>query len=172
MLSVQVYDKRMLLIRLSNDLQTCMDSLQEPNVLHAHLKEMYAQYPKVRCHEWKYHPEDEEKAELGRQRQFLERSLASRLPLLLSDATSSHSEALHTLKENVDLIHKISELRKELHAARLQNKSDASIQGMSRFQGRGLRNFWVFYVSFQRSDESRLSHCNTTVEWAGWTPTS
>ena len=52
----------------------------------------------VRCHEWKYHPEDEEKAELGRQRQFLERSLASRLPLLVSGATSSHSEALHTLK--------------------------------------------------------------------------
>uniref|UniRef100_UPI00358FA67B cilia- and flagella-associated protein 57-like n=1 Tax=Myxine glutinosa TaxID=7769 RepID=UPI00358FA67B len=116
----KVHDMHSLLTKFGNDLHTSIGYLQQPKVLHAYLEKLHAQYSQHQASPMEP-KNDEEEAEHGRKREFLEKSLVSRFHSPASDARSSHIDAKSIFKENVKLLQELSELRKELQVAQRQS---------------------------------------------------
>ncbi|KAM7402726.1 hypothetical protein PAMP_017940 [Pampus punctatissimus] len=117
----KVKDLEMHLQRLRSDLHNCAGFIQEPKKLKDSMQMIYAQYVQTDGVE-NSSVDDEIQKTFRRQRDHLERTVASLKTRLAKSAEEHEKVYVKIMKENVTLITEINELRKELRLARTQVK--------------------------------------------------
>ncbi|KAJ3117421.1 Cilia- and flagella-associated protein 57 [Phlyctochytrium bullatum] len=108
--------------RFKVDLNECVQYIQEPKQLKASVKKLYQKYCKEAI-------KDEETIEVdvqqeyARQREYLERTVASLRRKVLKDQGIHRTDNVRIMQENVALIKEINQLRKDLRAVRQKEKA-------------------------------------------------
>eukprot|EP00064_Thunnus_orientalis_P003706 superscaffoldBa00000314_g3717 len=117
----KVKDLETHLQRLKSDLHNCAGFIQEPRKLKDSIQMIYAQYVQTDGVE-NSSADNEIQRAFHRQRDHLERTVASLKTRLAKSAEEHEKVYVKIMKENVTLITEINELRKELRLARTQVK--------------------------------------------------
>ncbi|XP_066926478.1 cilia- and flagella-associated protein 57-like [Clytia hemisphaerica] len=132
-----VHDKQALVKRFKTDLHNAAGFIQEPKKLKEHVKELYGKYVSDDTPEEASVDLDIQK-EYARQREHLERSVASLRKKLAKDTEIHRADNVRIMQENVYLIKEINDLRRELKNARTQvHDLEASINVMRKHQNAG-----------------------------------
>ncbi|KAJ3293662.1 Cilia- and flagella-associated protein 57 [Borealophlyctis nickersoniae] len=127
--------------RFKVDLNECVQFIQEPKVLKAHLKKLYQKYCK--SHDTPTSAlEADVQAEYARQREHLERTVASLRRKVLKDQGLHRQDNVRIMAENVALIKEINQLRRDLKGARAREKAaEVGVKGLQggpeKVEGKG-----------------------------------
>uniref|UniRef100_A0A4W3H1C6 Cilia- and flagella-associated protein 57 n=1 Tax=Callorhinchus milii TaxID=7868 RepID=A0A4W3H1C6_CALMI len=106
--------------RFKTDLYHCVAFIQEPRKLKESVRELYEKYvPQSDVFEIAVVDADIQR-EFGRQRDHLERSIATLQKKLVKDTEIHRTDNVRIMQENVILIKEINDLRHDLKAARIQ----------------------------------------------------
>ncbi|XP_019645355.1 PREDICTED: cilia- and flagella-associated protein 57-like [Branchiostoma belcheri] len=105
--------------RFKTDLHNCVAYIQDPKMLKESIKQLYATYVQDDTIESASVDADIQK-EYARQREHLERSVASLRKKLSKDTEIHRADNVRIMQENVLLIKEINDLRRELKIARTQ----------------------------------------------------
>ncbi|KAJ3330947.1 Cilia- and flagella-associated protein 57 [Blyttiomyces sp. JEL0837] len=111
-----------LIKRFKVDLNECVQFIQEPKLLKAQLKILYQKYCKdtVRDEETM---EVDIQQEYARQREYLERTVASLRKKVAKDQGLHRADNVRIMQENVALIKEINQLRKDLRGIRQKERA-------------------------------------------------
>ncbi|XP_043554833.1 cilia- and flagella-associated protein 57 isoform X2 [Chiloscyllium plagiosum] len=102
------------------DLYNCIAFIQEPKKLKDSVRQLYEKYvPQSEVFEIATVDSNIQK-EFGRQRNHLEKSIATLQKKLLKDTEIHRADNVHIMQENVALIKEINDLRHELKVARIK----------------------------------------------------
>ncbi|XP_048457939.1 cilia- and flagella-associated protein 57 isoform X3 [Rhincodon typus] len=106
--------------RFKTDLYNCVAFIQDPKKLKDSVWQLYEKYvPQSEVFEIAAVDSDIQK-EFGRQRNHLEKSIATLQKKLLKDTEIHRADNVHIMQENVALIKEINDLRHELKVARIK----------------------------------------------------
>ncbi|XP_072366701.1 cilia- and flagella-associated protein 57 [Scyliorhinus torazame] len=106
--------------RFKTDLYNCVAFIQEPKKLKESIWQVYAKYvPQSEVFEIAAVDSDIQR-EFGRQRNHLEKSIATLQKKLLKDTEIHRADNVHIMQENVALIKEINDLRHELKVSRIK----------------------------------------------------
>lgn len=115
----RVRDKEAVVKRFKTDLHNCVGYIQDPKMLKESIKALYQKHVQEDITESASVDADIQK-EYSRQREHLERSVASLRKKLAKDSEIHRADNVRIMQENVSLIKEINDLRKELKIARTQ----------------------------------------------------
>ncbi|KAJ3044625.1 Cilia- and flagella-associated protein 57 [Rhizophlyctis rosea] len=138
--------------RFKVDLNECVQFIQEPKVLKAHIKKLYQKYCKTAttASTSTASLDIDVQAEYARQREHLERTVASLRRQVTKDQSLHRADNVRIMAENVALIKEINQLRRDLRGSRAREKAaEAGIkaaQSAAKGQGEWWGNFVVFGV--------------------------
>jgi len=113
----RVRDKEAVVKRFKTDLHNCVGYIQDPKMLKESIKALYQKHVQEDITESASVDADIQK-EYARQREHLERSVASLRKKLAKDSEIHRADNVRIMQENVSLIKEINDLRKELKIAR------------------------------------------------------
>ncbi|XP_052776281.1 cilia- and flagella-associated protein 57-like isoform X2 [Mya arenaria] len=132
----RVRDKEAVVKRFKTDLHNCVGYIQDPKMLKESIKALYTKHVQEDITESASVDADIQK-EYSRQREHLERSVASLRKKLAKDSEIHRADNVRIMQENVSLIKEINDLRKELKIARTQiHDLEAAIkQNMKKEKG-------------------------------------
>lgn len=129
-----VHDVEAVVKRFKTDLHNAAGYIQEPKKLKEHVKELYCKYVSDDTPEQAGVDADIQK-EYARQREHLERSVASLRKKLAKDTEIHRADNVRIMQENVSLIKEINDLRRELKIARSQvHDMEANLKVIRRQQ--------------------------------------
>jgi WD40 repeat protein len=117
--------------RLKTDLHNCVGYIQDPKLLKDSIKAMYQKHVQEDMAETASVDADIQK-EFARQREHLERSVASLRKKLVKDSEIHRSDNVRIMQENVSLIKEINDLRRELKQSRTQVHDLEAALGLHR----------------------------------------
>lgn len=103
--------------RFKTDLHNCVGYIQDPKLLKESIRALYQKHVQEDISETASVDADIQK-EYARQREHLERSVASLRKKLVKDTEIHRADNVRIMQENVTLIKEINDLRKELKIAR------------------------------------------------------
>lgn len=115
----RVRDSEAIIKRIKTDLHNCVGNLQDPKKLKESIKEIYEKHVHDDTAESSVVDADIQK-EYARQREHLERSVASLRKKLSKDTEIHRADNVRIMQENVMLIKEINDLRRELKISRTQ----------------------------------------------------
>ncbi|KAK3612310.1 hypothetical protein CHS0354_011028 [Potamilus streckersoni] len=115
----KVRDVEAVVKRFKTDLHNCVGYIQDPKMLKESIKALYQKHVQEDITESASVDADIQK-EYSRQREHLERSVASLRKKLTKDSEIHRADNVRIMQENVSLIKEINDLRKELKIARTQ----------------------------------------------------
>lgn len=115
----RVRDVEAVVKRFKTDLHNCVGYIQDPKMLKESIKALYQKHVQEDITESASVDADIQK-EYSRQREHLERSVASLRKKLAKDSEIHRADNVRIMQENVSLIKEINDLRKELKIARTQ----------------------------------------------------
>lgn len=115
----KVHDIKAKLKQFKTDLHNCVGYIQDPKMLKETIKALYAKHVRDDITESASVDADIQK-EYSRQREHLERSVASLRKKLAKDSEIHRADNVRIMQENVSLIKEINDLRRELKIARTQ----------------------------------------------------
>ncbi|KAH3831997.1 cilia- and flagella-associated protein 57-like [Dreissena polymorpha] len=132
----RVRDKEAVVKRFKTDLHNCVGYIQDPKMLKESIKALYTKHVQEDITESASVDADIQK-EYSRQREHLERSVASLRKKLAKDSEIHRADNVRIMQENVSLIKEINDLRRELKIARTQiHDLEAAIkQNMKKEKG-------------------------------------
>uniref|UniRef100_A0A4W5P762 Cilia and flagella associated protein 57 n=1 Tax=Hucho hucho TaxID=62062 RepID=A0A4W5P762_9TELE len=122
----KVRDVEALVRRFKTDLHNCVGFIQEPKRLKDSIRDLYDRYAQqsdmvrqrwLLCREY------------ARQREHLERNVASLKRKLAQDNVVHHADNVKIMQENVTLISEVNDLRRQLHLVRSQVHDYKSLMG-------------------------------------------
>ncbi|XP_033738759.1 cilia- and flagella-associated protein 57-like [Pecten maximus] len=115
----KVRDVEAVVKRFKTDLHNCVGYIQDPKMLKESIKALYSKHVQEDVTESASVDADIQK-EYSRQREHLERSVASLRKKLSKDSEIHRADNVRIMQENVSLIKEINDLRRELKIARTQ----------------------------------------------------
>lgn len=115
----RVRDVEAVVKRFKTDLYNCVGFIQEPKKLKENVKSLYQKYVQDESLDSAGVDADIQR-EYARQREHLERSVASLRKKLAKDSEIHRADNVRIMQENVTLIKEINDLRRELKIARTQ----------------------------------------------------
>lgn len=127
----KVRDVEAVVKRFKTDLHNCMAYIQEPKMLADSTKALYTKYVQEDITETAT-GDAEIQNEYSRQREHLERSVASLRKKLAKDSEIHRADNVRIMQENVSLIKEINDLRKELKIVRVKNHDLEAALGLHR----------------------------------------
>ncbi|XP_028390638.1 cilia- and flagella-associated protein 57-like [Dendronephthya gigantea] len=134
----KVTDIEAVVKRFKTDLYNCVGFIQEPKKLKESVKQLYQKYVQDDTNESSASVDADIQREYARQREHLERSVASLRKKLEKDNEIHRADNVRIMQENVSLIKEINDLRRELKIARTQvHDLEAALGVMRRTQGSG-----------------------------------
>ncbi|XP_063431022.1 cilia- and flagella-associated protein 57-like [Mytilus galloprovincialis] len=113
----KVRDVEAVVKRFKTDLHNCVGYIQDPKMLKESIKALYSKHVQEDITESASVDADIQK-EYSRQREHLERSVASLRKKLAKDSGIHRADNVRIMQENVSLIKEINDLRRELKIAR------------------------------------------------------
>uniref|UniRef100_A0A4W4FFW9 EML-like second beta-propeller domain-containing protein n=1 Tax=Electrophorus electricus TaxID=8005 RepID=A0A4W4FFW9_ELEEL len=128
----RVTDIEALVCRFKTDLHNCVGFIQEPKKLKDSIRELYERYVQQSDVVEIVGLDADIQQEFSRQREHLDRTVASLKRKLVKDAEVHRGRHVKIMKENVWLIKEINELRKELHLARAHAHNIETQAGIGR----------------------------------------
>ncbi|CDQ97658.1 unnamed protein product [Oncorhynchus mykiss] len=131
-LFTQVRDVEALVRRFKTDLHNCVGFIQEPKRLKDSIRELYDHYVQQSDVVDIVGVDADIQREYSRQREHLERNVASLKRKLAKDTEVHRTENVKIMKENVSLIKEINDLRRELRLVRTQVHDNKSQSGISK----------------------------------------
>ncbi|KAJ3220181.1 Cilia- and flagella-associated protein 57 [Dinochytrium kinnereticum] len=108
--------------RFKVDLNECVQYIQEPKQLKASIKRLYQRYCKEAIKDEETMEVDVQQ-EYARQREYLERTVASLRKKVTKDQGIHRSDNVRIMQENVALIKEINQLRRDLRVVRQKEKA-------------------------------------------------
>ncbi|KAI9207651.1 uncharacterized protein BJ171DRAFT_278901 [Polychytrium aggregatum] len=108
--------------RFKRDVNNCVQYIQEPAQLMAHVKELFGKYSR----EWVKDDVEMEldiQEEYARQKQHLRRTVRTLRKQVMEDQGSHKADNLDVMNENVLLIKEINQLRKEMRISKQKEKA-------------------------------------------------
>ncbi|XP_043941309.1 cilia- and flagella-associated protein 57 [Protopterus annectens] len=114
----KVRDVEALVKRFKTDLHNCVGFIQEPKKLKESIREMFEKYVQQSDVVEIVGVDADIQREYARQREHLERSVASLHKKLLKDSEIHRTDNVRIMQENVTLIKEINDLRRELKVSR------------------------------------------------------
>ncbi|XP_060606574.1 cilia- and flagella-associated protein 57-like [Ruditapes philippinarum] len=131
----RVRDKEAVVKRFKTDLHNCVGYIQDPKMLKESIKALYQKHVQEDITESASVDADIQK-EYSRQREHLERSVASLRKKLAKDSEIHRADNVRIMQENVSLIKEINDLRKELKIARTMiHDLEATVKQYSKRTG-------------------------------------
>ncbi|XP_074640882.1 cilia- and flagella-associated protein 57-like [Tubulanus polymorphus] len=127
----KVRDVEAVVKRFKTDLHNCVGYIQDPKMLKESIKALYQKHVQEDITETASVDADIQK-EYSRQREHLERSVASLRKKLSKDTEIHRADNVRIMQENVSLIKEINDLRKELKIARTQVHDLEAALGLHR----------------------------------------
>ncbi|XP_013398082.1 cilia- and flagella-associated protein 57 [Lingula anatina] len=127
----KVRDREAMIKRFKTDLHNCVGYIQDPKMLKDSIKALYKKHVQEDITESASVDADIQK-EYARQREHLERSVASLRKKLAKDTEIHRADNVRIMQENVSLIKEINDLRKELKIARTQVHDLEAALGLHR----------------------------------------
>ncbi|KAM6962429.1 cilia- and flagella-associated protein 57-like [Aplochiton taeniatus] len=109
--------------KFKTDLHNCVNFIQEPNKLKGRIRELYLHYVQQSDVTDIVGENLDIQKEYARQREHLERNVASLKRKMSKDHGISYTEKTKIMQENVTLIGEINDLRHELRVVRSQNNN-------------------------------------------------
>ncbi|XP_039259037.2 cilia- and flagella-associated protein 57-like isoform X2 [Styela clava] len=134
----RVRDVEAIIKRIKTDLHNCVGNIQDPKKLKESIKEAYEKHVHDDTVESSGVDADIQK-EYARQREHLERSVASLRKKLSKDTEIHRADNVRIMQENVMLIKEINDLRRELKLSRTQVHDLEATLGTNR-ANRGANN--------------------------------
>ncbi|KAM6948696.1 cilia- and flagella-associated protein 57-like [Aplochiton taeniatus] len=128
----RVKDGEALLRRIKTDLHNCVGFIQEPKKLKDSMRELYDRYVQQSDVVEIVGVDADIQKEYSRQREHLERNVASLKRKLAKDSEVHRTQNVKIMKENVSLIKEINDLRKELRLVRGQVHNYETQAGINR----------------------------------------
>ncbi|XP_064847950.1 cilia- and flagella-associated protein 57-like [Oncorhynchus masou masou] len=128
----RVRDVEALVRRFKTDLHNCVGFIQEPKRLKDSIRELYDHYVQQSDVVDIVGVDADIQREYSRQREHLERNVASLKRKLAKDTEVHRTENVKIMKENVSLIKEINDLRRELRLVRTQVHDNKSQSGISK----------------------------------------
>ncbi|XP_042164207.1 cilia- and flagella-associated protein 57 [Oncorhynchus tshawytscha] len=128
----RVRDVEALVRRFKTDLHNCVGFIQEPKRLKDSIRELYEHYVQQSDVVDIVGVDADIQREYSRQREHLERNVASLKRKLAKDTEVHRTENVKIMKENVSLIKEINDLRRELRLVRTQVHDNKSQSGISK----------------------------------------
>ncbi|CAH1775033.1 unnamed protein product [Owenia fusiformis] len=122
--------------RFKTDLHNCVGYIQDPKMLKESIKALYQKHVQEDITESASVDADIQK-EYARQREHLERSVASLRKKLAKDTEIHRADNVRIMQENVSLIKEINDLRRELKIARTQVHDLEAALGLHRQSNQG-----------------------------------
>merc|ERR1719494_598157 len=130
----RVRDVEAVVKRFKTDLHNCAGLIQDPKKLKDSVKEIYQKYVQDETLD-STGVDSDIQLEYSRQREHLERSVASLRKKLSKDSEIHRADNVRIMQENVSLIKEINDLRRELKIARTQvHDLEAALQVMRKQQ--------------------------------------
>ncbi|XP_064605218.1 cilia- and flagella-associated protein 57-like [Liolophura sinensis] len=129
----RVRDVEAVVRRFKTDLHNCVGYIQDPKMLKESIKALYQKHVQEDITESASVDADIQK-EYSRQREHLERSVASLRKKLTKDSEIHRADNVRIMQENVSLIKEINDLRRELKMARTQIHDLEAALGLHRKQ--------------------------------------
>uniref|UniRef100_A0A8C8F0J8 EML-like second beta-propeller domain-containing protein n=1 Tax=Oncorhynchus tshawytscha TaxID=74940 RepID=A0A8C8F0J8_ONCTS len=123
----KVRDVEALVRRFKTDLHNCVGFIQEPKRLKESIRDLYDRY--TQQSDVVRHVDPNVQREYARQRDHLERNVASLKRKLAQDSVVHHADNVKIMQENVTLISEVNDLRRQLHLARSQVYDYKSLMG-------------------------------------------
>ncbi|KAI8852314.1 hypothetical protein BC829DRAFT_73466 [Chytridium lagenaria] len=108
--------------RFKVDLNECVQYIQEPKQLKASIKRLYQKYCKEAVKDEETMEVDVQQ-EYARQREYLERTVASLRKKVTKDQGIHRSDNVRIMQENVALIKEINQLRRDLRVVRQKERA-------------------------------------------------
>lgn len=127
----RVRDVEAVVRRFKTDLHNCVGYIQDPKMLKDSIKALYQKHVQEDITETASVDADIQK-EYARQREHLERSVASLRKKLVKDTEIHRADNVRIMQENVSLIKEINDLRKELKISRSQGHDLEAALGLHR----------------------------------------
>jgi len=127
----RVRDEQAVVRRFKTDLHNCVGYIQDPKMLKESIKALYQKHVQEDITETASVDADIQK-EYARQREHLERSVASLRKKLAKDTEIHRADNVRIMQENVSLIKEINDLRRELKIARTQVHDLEAALGLHR----------------------------------------
>ncbi|KAM9427004.1 cilia- and flagella-associated protein 57-like [Salvelinus alpinus] len=128
----RVRDVEALVRRFKTDLHNCVGFIQEPKRLKDNIRELYDHYVQQSDVVDIVGVDADIQREYSRQREHLERNVASLKRKLAKDTEVHRTDNVKIMKENVSLIKEINDLRRELRLVRTQVHDYKSQMGISK----------------------------------------
>ncbi|CAB1332248.1 unnamed protein product, partial [Coregonus sp. 'balchen'] len=116
----KVRDVEALVRRFKTDLHNCVGFIQEPKRLKDSIRDLYDRYAQQSDVLDIVSVDGNIQREYARQREHLERNVASLKMKLANDSVVHHADNVKIMQENVTLISEVNDLRRELHLVRSQ----------------------------------------------------
>ncbi|KAJ8306471.1 hypothetical protein KUTeg_017016 [Tegillarca granosa] len=132
----RVRDVEAVVKRFKTDLHNCVGYIQDPKMLKESIKALYSKHVQEDITESASVDADIQK-EYSRQREHLERSVASLRKKLAKDSEIHRADNVRIMQENVSLIKEINDLRRELKIARTQIHDLEATLGLQSKQNKG-----------------------------------
>ncbi|KAL5016238.1 hypothetical protein ScPMuIL_005827 [Solemya velum] len=130
----KVRDVEAVVKRFKTDLHNCVGYIQDPKMLKESIKALYQKHVQEDITESASVDADIQK-EYSRQREHLERSVASLRKKLTKDSEIHRADNVRIMQENVSLIKEINDLRRELKIARTQIHDFEASMGLHNREG-------------------------------------
>lgn len=127
----RVRDVEAVVRRFKTDLHNCVGYIQDPKLLKESVRALYQKHVQEDITETASVDADIQK-EYARQREHLERSVASLRKKLTKDTEIHRADNVRIMQENVSLIKEINDLRRELKIARTQVHDLEAALGLHR----------------------------------------
>uniref|UniRef100_A0A8C7F2S6 Cilia and flagella associated protein 57 n=1 Tax=Oncorhynchus kisutch TaxID=8019 RepID=A0A8C7F2S6_ONCKI len=125
----KVRDVEALVRRFKTDLHNCVGFIQEPKRLKESIRDLYDRYAQQSDVVRQLSVDPNVQREYARQRDHLERNVASLKRKLAQDSVVHHADNVKIMQENVTLISEVNDLRRQLHLARSQVHDYKSLMG-------------------------------------------
>merc|ERR1711893_53755 len=132
----RVRDVEAIVRRFKTDLHNCVGYIQDPKLLKESIRALYTKHVQEDITETASVDADIQK-EYSRQREHLERSVASLRKKLSKDTEIHRADNVRIMQENVSLIKEINDLRRELKIARTQVHDLEAALGLHRKANQG-----------------------------------
>lgn len=123
-----------LIKRLKTDIHNCVGLIQDPKQLKQSIRALFKQHVGDGFSEAVAGMDQNVEMEYARQREHLERSLASLRKKLAKDTEIHRADNVRVMQENVSLIKEINDLRKELKLTRMELSDITSTIGHNKLQ--------------------------------------
>ncbi|BFZ16806.1 hypothetical protein BsWGS_19845 [Bradybaena similaris] len=131
----KVRDVEAIVRRFKTDLHNCVGYIQDPRMLKESIKALYQKHVQEDITESASVDADIQK-EFSRQKEHLERSIASLRKKLIKDSEIHKADNVRIMQENVSLIKEINDLRKELKLCRVLIHDMEAAMGLDKRYGK------------------------------------